>query len=139
MTLLEWAKIHQCYPKKNQEDMGKIISTLEALSEEKKQNSDSTGKQLPVNGSNKTPEKNNTTFWSEHKWKIALSVVGLCTAGAIAAYMLAYPAVALALTVLATVILIGAGIDKFCEKSESPNTKISDQGVSSYANEKIAY
>jgi len=115
MTLLKWAEEHQSDPKIKKEDMEEIINTLKAPSEEKKQNSESTGKQLPVNGSNKTPEKNNTTFWSEHKWKIALSVVGLCTAGAIAAYMLAYPAVALALTVLAAVILMGAGIAKVLE------------------------
>ncbi|WP_259348871.1 hypothetical protein [Wolbachia pipientis] len=44
---------------------------------------------------------------NEHKRKIALSVGGLCVAGAIAAYVLAYPVVALALTVLAAVILMG--------------------------------
>lgn len=35
--------------------------------------------------------------------------------------MLAYPAVALALAVLAAVILMGAGIAKVCEKLENPN------------------
>ncbi|MDE5062424.1 hypothetical protein [Wolbachia endosymbiont of Drosophila tsacasi] len=64
---------------------------------------------------NKTPEKNDTTFWSKHKGKIALSIVGLCAAGAVVAYVLAYPAVALALAVLAAVILIGAGIAKVLE------------------------
>ncbi|WP_341820256.1 hypothetical protein [Wolbachia endosymbiont (group A) of Cydia strobilella] len=64
---------------------------------------------------NKTPEKNETTFWSEHKGKIALGVVGLCAVGAVAAYVLAYPVVALALTVLAAVILMGAGIAKVLE------------------------
>ncbi|MBS9529101.1 MULTISPECIES: hypothetical protein [Wolbachia] len=64
---------------------------------------------------NKTPEKNDTNFWSEHKGKIALGVTGLCVAGAVAAYMLAYPVVALALTVLAAVILMGAGIAKVLE------------------------
>ncbi|WP_065106822.1 MULTISPECIES: hypothetical protein [unclassified Wolbachia] len=83
---------------------------------------------------NKTPEKNETTFWSEHKGKISLGVGGLCAVGAVAAYVLAYPAVALALTVLAAVILIGAGIAKVCEKSESPNTKSSDPVVSEYCN-----
>ncbi|WP_419247338.1 hypothetical protein ACJZL1_01380 [Wolbachia endosymbiont of Rhagoletis indifferens] len=73
----------------------------------------------PTTG-NKTPENNDTTFWSEHKGKIALSV-GLCVAGAVAAYVLAYPAVALALTVLAAVILIGAGIAKVCEKVKNPS------------------
>ncbi|OAM01657.1 ankyrin repeat domain-containing protein [Wolbachia endosymbiont of Dactylopius coccus] len=63
----------------------------------------------------KTPEKNDTTFWSEHKGKIALGATVVCTAGAIAAYMLAYPAVALALAVLAAVILMGAGIAKVLE------------------------
>lgn len=87
----------------------------------------------PITG-NKTPENNDTTFWSEHKGKIALGVTGLCVAGAIAAYVLAYPAVALALTVLAAVILIGAGIAKFCEKSESPNTKSSDPDLSQCCN-----
>ncbi|WP_341816756.1 hypothetical protein [Wolbachia endosymbiont (group A) of Agelastica alni] len=64
---------------------------------------------------NKTPEKNDTNFWSEHKGKIALGVVGLCAVGAVAAYVLAYPVVALALTVLAAVILMGAGIAKVLE------------------------
>lgn len=64
---------------------------------------------------NKTPEKNETTFWSEHKGKIALGVVGLCAVGTVAAYVLAYPVVALALTVLAAVILMGAGIAKVLE------------------------
>ncbi|WP_353270428.1 hypothetical protein [Wolbachia endosymbiont (group A) of Myopa testacea] len=72
---------------------------------------------------NKTTEKNDTTFWSEHKGKIALSVVGLCAAGAVAAYVLAYPAVALALTALAAVILIGAGIAKVREKVENPSVE----------------
>ncbi|WP_250294657.1 hypothetical protein [Wolbachia endosymbiont of Oedothorax gibbosus] len=80
------------------------------------------------------PEKNETTFWSEHKGKIALGVTGLCVAGAVAAYVLAYPVVALALTVLAAVILMGAGIAKFCEKSESPDTKSSDPVVSGCCN-----
>lgn len=87
----------------------------------------------PTTG-NKTPEKNDTTFWSEHKGKIALGVTGLCVAGAVAAYVLAYPAVALALAVLAAVILIGAGIDKACKKSESPSTKNSDPVVSECCN-----
>ncbi|WP_341822498.1 hypothetical protein [Wolbachia endosymbiont (group A) of Clivina fossor] len=68
----------------------------------------------PTTG-NKTPENNDTTFWSEHKGKIALGVTGLCVAGAVAAYVLAYPAVALALTALAAVILMGAGIAKVLE------------------------
>lgn len=74
---------------------------------------------------NKTPEKNETTFWSEHKGKISLGVGGLCAVGAIAAYVLAYPAVALALTVLAAVILMGAGIAKVLENSsvEKPFTQ----------------
>ncbi len=78
----------------------------------------------PTTG-NKTPEKNDTTFWSEHKGKIALCVVGLCVVGAIAAYVLAYPVVALALTVLAAVILMGAGIAKVLENSsvEKPFTQ----------------
>lgn len=40
---------------------------------------------------NKTTEKNDTNFWSEHKEKIALSVVVLCAAGAVAVYVPAYP------------------------------------------------
>lgn len=69
-----------------------------------------------VNNAATTPaNSNDTNFWSEHKGKIALSVVGLCAAGAIAAYVLAYPAVALALAVLAAVILMGAGIAKVLE------------------------
>ncbi|WP_353289391.1 hypothetical protein [Wolbachia endosymbiont (group A) of Paraperithous gnathaulax] len=64
---------------------------------------------------NKTPEKNETTFWSEHKGKIALGVVGLCAVGTVAAYVLAYPVVALALTVLAAVVLMGVGIAKVLE------------------------
>ncbi|MBS9530186.1 hypothetical protein INQ25_02050 [Wolbachia endosymbiont of Rhagoletis cerasi] len=78
----------------------------------------------PTTG-NKTPEKNETTFWSEHKGKISLGVGGLCAVGAIAAYVLAYPAVALALTVLAAVILMGAGIAKVLENSsvEKPFTQ----------------
>ncbi|WP_353277466.1 hypothetical protein [Wolbachia endosymbiont (group A) of Agelastica alni] len=64
---------------------------------------------------NITPEKNDTTFWSEHKGKIALGGTGLCVAGAVAVYVLAYPVVALALTVLAAVILMGAGIAKVLE------------------------
>jgi hypothetical protein len=97
------------------EDMEEIINTLKAPSKEKGQDGESTGRQTPVNGSNKIPEKNDTTFWSEHKGKIALSVVGLCAAGAVAAYVLAYPAVVLALAVLAAVILMGAGIAKVLE------------------------
>lgn len=58
---------------------------------------------------------NDTTFWSEHKGKIALGATVVCTAGAVAAYVLAYPAVALALAVLAAVILMGAGIAKVLE------------------------
>ncbi|WP_265021634.1 hypothetical protein [Wolbachia endosymbiont (group A) of Icerya purchasi] len=78
----------------------------------------------PTTG-NKTPEKNETTFWSEHKGKISLGVGGLCAVGAIAAYVLAYPAVALALTVLAAVILMGTGIAKVLENSnvEKPFTQ----------------
>jgi hypothetical protein len=64
---------------------------------------------------NHDPFENDTTFWSEHKGKIALGATVVCTAGAIAAYVLAYPAVALALTVLAAVILMGAGIAKVLE------------------------
>ncbi|MFP3026446.1 MAG: hypothetical protein ACEY3L_09470 [Wolbachia sp.] len=70
---------------------------------------------------NKTPKKNDTNFLSEHKGKISLGVVGLCAVGAVAAYVLAYPAVALALAVLAAVILMGAGIAKVCEKVENPS------------------
>lgn len=55
------------------------------------------------------------SIWSKHKGKIALGVTGLCVAGAIVAYVLAYPAVALALTALAAVILMGAGIAKVLE------------------------
>ncbi|WMT84620.1 hypothetical protein NMD99_00920 [Wolbachia endosymbiont of Listronotus oregonensis] len=90
--------------------------------------------ELTNEADNKTPEKNDTNFWSEHKGKIALGVTGLCVAGAVAAYVLAYPVVALALTVLAAVILMGAGIAKFCEKSESPNTKSSDPDLSQCCN-----
>ncbi|WP_353282269.1 hypothetical protein [Wolbachia endosymbiont (group A) of Myopa testacea] len=90
--------------------------------------------ELTNEADNKTPEKNDTNFWSEHKGKIALDVTGLCVAGAVAAYVLAYPVVALALTVLAAVILMGAGIAKFCEKSESPNTKSSDPDLSQCCN-----
>lgn len=68
----------------------------------------------PTTG-NKTPENNDTTFWSKHKGKIALGVTGLCVAGTIAAYVLAYPAVTLALAVLAAVILMGADIAKVLE------------------------
>ncbi|MFP3015547.1 MAG: hypothetical protein ACEY3B_04520 [Wolbachia sp.] len=64
---------------------------------------------------NETPGNSDTTFWSKHKGKIALSIVGLCAAGAVVAYVLAYPAVALALAVLAAVILIGVGIAKVLE------------------------
>ncbi len=60
-------------------------------------------------------ELNEDTIWSKHKGKIALGVTGLCVAGAVAAYVLAYPAVALALAVLAAVILMGAGIAKVLE------------------------
>ncbi|WP_265032692.1 hypothetical protein [Wolbachia endosymbiont (group A) of Sicus ferrugineus] len=55
------------------------------------------------------------SIWSKHKGKIALGVTGLCVAGAVAAYVLAYPAVALALAVLAAVILMCAGIAKVLE------------------------
>ncbi|MBA8756897.1 MULTISPECIES: hypothetical protein [Wolbachia] len=80
---------------------------------------------------NKTPEKNDTTFWSEHKGKIALGVVGLCVVGAIAAYVLAYPVVALVLEVLAvSALAVLAYIGGVCEKSESPNTKSSGPVVS---------
>ncbi|WP_265023909.1 hypothetical protein [Wolbachia endosymbiont (group A) of Epagoge grotiana] len=80
---------------------------------------------------NKTPEKNDTNFWSEHKGKIALGVVGLCVVGAIAAYVLAYPVVALVLEVLAvSALAVLAYIGGVCEKSESPNTKSSDPVVS---------
>ncbi|WP_264339336.1 hypothetical protein [Wolbachia endosymbiont (group A) of Cydia splendana] len=80
---------------------------------------------------NKTPEKNDTNFWSEHKGKIALGVVGLCVVGAIAAYVLAYPVVALVLEVLAvSALAVLAYIRGVCEKSESPNTKSSDPVVS---------
>ena len=99
MSLLKWAEGHKSV---NEENMKNIINTLKAPSKEKGQNSEST-------------EKNDTTFWSEHKGKIALGVTGLCVAGAVAAYVLAYPAVALALTVLAAVILMGAGIAKVLE------------------------
>ncbi|MFP3016443.1 MAG: ankyrin repeat domain-containing protein [Wolbachia sp.] len=118
-SLLEWAEFHkQCV--KNKEDMESIINTLKAPSEEKKQSSESTGKQ--------TPEKNDTTFWSKHKGKIALGVTGLCVAGAVAAYMLAYPAVALALTVLAAVILMGA-IAKVLEDPSVEKTFTQQQEV----------
>ncbi|XCA33067.1 MAG: ankyrin repeat domain-containing protein [Wolbachia endosymbiont of Polyergus mexicanus] len=104
MTLLKWAEDHQSDSQIKKEDMEEIINTL---SKEKEQNSESTGKQ--------TPEKNDTTFWSKHKGKIALGAAVVCTAGAVAAYVLAYPAVALALAVLAAVILMGAGIAKVLE------------------------
>ncbi|GFQ98761.1 ANK_REP_REGION domain-containing protein [Trichonephila clavata] len=77
----------------------------------------------------KTPEKNDTTFWSEHKGKIALGVTGLCVAGAVAAYVLAYPAVALALAVLAAVILMGAGIAKVLEDPSVEKQFIPQQEV----------
>ncbi|WP_341823719.1 hypothetical protein [Wolbachia endosymbiont (group A) of Agelastica alni] len=81
----------------------------------------------PTTG-NKTPEKNDTTFWSKHKGKIALGVTGLCVAGAVAAYVLAYPVVALVLAALATAILVGAGIAKVCEKVENPSAdRVSDK------------
>ncbi len=64
---------------------------------------------------NNPPEKNDTTFWSKHKGKIALGAAVVCTAGAVAAYVLAYPTVALALAVFAAVILMGAGIAKVLE------------------------
>ncbi|GFY65081.1 ANK_REP_REGION domain-containing protein [Trichonephila inaurata madagascariensis] len=149
MSLLKWAEDHKSI---NRENMEKIIDVLKASSEEKKQTDPESTTEVkePVGATatsasssntstepiadNKTPKKNDTTFWSEHKGKIALSIVGLCVAGAVAAYMLAYLAVALALAVLAAVILIGAGIDKFCEKSESPNTKSSDPVVSECCN-----
>ncbi|WP_182320322.1 ankyrin repeat domain-containing protein [Wolbachia pipientis] len=98
MSLLKWAEDHKSI---NKENMEKIIDVLKAPSKEKEQNSESTGKQTPVNGSNKTPAKNDTTFLSKHKGKIALGVVGLCVVGAIAAYVLAYPVVALVLEVSA--------------------------------------
>lgn len=91
----------------------------------------------PVNSSNtstapttvnQAPVKNDTNFLSKHKGKIALSVGGLCVAGAIAAYVLAYPVVALVLAVSALAVL--AYIGGVCEKSESPNTKSSDPVVS---------
>ncbi|UPA54654.1 ankyrin repeat domain-containing protein [Wolbachia pipientis] len=104
MTLLKWAEDHQSDSQIKKEDMEEIINTL---SKEKEQNSESTDKQ--------TLEKNDTTFWSEHKRKIALGATVVCTAGAVAAYVLAYPAVALALAVLAAVILMGAGIAKVLE------------------------
>ncbi|WP_353274818.1 hypothetical protein [Wolbachia endosymbiont (group A) of Ennomos erosarius] len=95
----------------------------------------------PVNSSNtspasttvnQAPEKNDTTFWSKHKGKIALGVTGLCVAGAIAAYVLAYPVVALVSAVSALAVL--AYIGGVCEKSESPNTKSSDPVVSGCCN-----
>jgi|GEM_PF-5831594 len=104
MTLLKWAEDHQSDSQIKKEDMEEIINTL---SKEKEQNSESTDKQ--------TLEKNDTTFWSKHKGKIALGAAVVCTAGAVAAYVLAYPAVALALAVLAAVILMGAGIAKVLE------------------------
>ncbi|WP_264705094.1 hypothetical protein [Wolbachia endosymbiont (group A) of Gymnosoma rotundatum] len=82
-----------------------------------------------------TPEKNDTTFWSEHKGKIALGVFGLCVVGAIAAYVLAYPVVALVLEVSAvSALAVLAYIGGVCEKSESPNTKSSDPVVSGCCN-----
>ncbi len=59
--------------------------------------------------------ENDTTFWSKHKGKIALGAAVVCTAGAVAAYVLAYPAVVALLAVLAAVILMGAGIAKVLE------------------------
>ncbi|WP_423348749.1 hypothetical protein [Wolbachia sp. wLmal] len=88
----------------------------------------------PTTG-NKTPEKNDTTFWSEHKGKIALGVVGLCVVGAIAAYVLAYPVVALVLEVSAvSALAVLAYIGGVCEKSESPNTKSLNPVVSGCCN-----
>ncbi len=125
MSLLKWAEFHQPDSRIKKEDMEEIINTLKAPSKEKGQKGvKSTGGQTPVNGGNAntqsttdntTPENNDTTFWSEHKGKIALGVTGLCVAGAVAAYVLAYPTVALALAVLAAVILMGAGIAKVLE------------------------
>lgn len=89
------------YKKSREEELSKRV--LEDIEEKE-----------PIAG-NETPGNSDTTFWSKHKGKIALGVTGLCVAGAIAAYMLAYPAVALALTVLAAVILMGAGIAKVLE------------------------
>ncbi|CAG5057334.1 unnamed protein product [Parnassius apollo] len=85
----------------------------------KEDNVDATATSVNVSNTNtqstasgQTPEKNYTNFCGKHKGKIALGVTGLCAAGAFAAYMLAYPVVALALAVLAAVILMGAGIAK---------------------------
>lgn len=108
----------------------------ELQNEEKKDNVDPTASLVsdsntsPVSTTgNKTLEKNDTNFWSEHKGKIALGVTGLCVAGAVAAYMLAYPVVALALTVLAAVILMGAGIAKVLEDPSVEKTFTQQQEV----------
>ncbi|WP_353288617.1 hypothetical protein [Wolbachia endosymbiont (group A) of Pogonocherus hispidulus] len=88
------------YKKSREEELSKRVEDIE--------------EKEPI-ADNKTTENNDTNFWSEHKGKIALGVTGLCVAGAVAAYVLAYPAVALALAVLAAVILMGAGIAKVLE------------------------
>ncbi|MGL9779741.1 MAG: hypothetical protein ACR5K5_05890 [Wolbachia sp.] len=115
MSLLKWAELHQPDRMIKKEDMEEIINTLKDYLEEEEK--EQTGPEIAASTSTggQPLENNGTNFWSEHKWKIALSVVGLCTAGAIAAYVLAYPAVALALAVLAAVILMGAGIAKVLE------------------------
>lgn len=68
--------------------------------------------------------------WSEHKGKIALGVAGLCMIGAVAAYMLAYPIIALALTISAIAISMVASIVKVYEESGSQKTKSSNVSVS---------
>ncbi|MDX5496231.1 MULTISPECIES: hypothetical protein [unclassified Wolbachia] len=72
---------------------------------------------------------------NEYKGKIALGVVGLCVVGAIAAYVLAYPVVALVLEVSAvSALAVLAYIGGVCEKSESPNTKSLNPVVSGCCN-----
>jgi hypothetical protein len=88
------------YKKSREEELSKRVEDIE--------------EKEPI-ADNETPGNSDTTFWSKHKGKIALDATVVCTAGAIAAYVLAYPAVALALTALAAVILMGAGIAKVLE------------------------
>ncbi|WP_341812342.1 hypothetical protein [Wolbachia endosymbiont (group A) of Conops quadrifasciatus] len=106
------------------------IEDAEHIRKLKEQETETAGNTYPVpTTGNKTTEKNDTTFWSEHKGKIALGVTGLCVAGAVAAYVLAYPAVALALAVLAAIILMGAGIAKVLEDPSVEKQFTPQQGV----------
>ncbi|WP_265037419.1 hypothetical protein [Wolbachia endosymbiont (group A) of Anomoia purmunda] len=98
----------------NASALGKVIQKMEEHKRVMDLNSNApivTNTTAPTTG-NTTPEKNDndTTFLSKHKGKIALSVGGLCVAGAIAAYVLAYPVVALVLAVSALAVLAGAYI-----------------------------